>query len=123
MDDIEILRDIRTNHQIMLQHYLSLRAEKGTTPTLRGQIRQAIAEIRALSEAIVSLCFRKHDCQVLDALQFYADPETYFAIAFIPDPPAGEFMDDFSETICLGRKPGKTAREVLEAMDTSYLGT
>jgi len=42
-------------------------------------------------------------------LSFYADPGTYFAIAFVPDPPNGEFMDDFSETD-LGWKPGKRAR-------------
>ena len=49
------------------------------------------------------------------ALEFYADPETYFAIAFFPDPPNGEFMEDFSDTGPeLGSKPGKRAREALE---------
>lgn len=51
---------------------------------------------------------------LLSALEFYADPETYFAIAMIPDPPNGEFMDDFTETEDLGWKPGKLARETLE---------
>lgn len=45
-------------------------------------------------------------------LAFYADPETYFAIGFFPDPPNGDFMEDFSETE-LGRKPGKRARVAL----------
>jgi len=44
-----------------------------------------------------------------EALAFYADPETYFAVAFLSDPPAGPFMEDFSETD-LGMKPGKLAR-------------
>ena len=58
----------------------------------------------ALLEALVR---RQHE-----ALAFYADPEIYFAIGFFPDPPAGEFMDDFGETE-LGVKPGKRARAVL----------
>jgi hypothetical protein len=32
-----------------------------------------------------------------EALAFYADAETYHAIAFLPDHPCGEFIDDFSE--------------------------
>lgn len=47
-----------------------------------------------------------------DALDFYADPETYFAVAFLGDPPCGPFLEDFSETE-LGRKPGNVARVVL----------
>jgi hypothetical protein len=47
-----------------------------------------------------------------DALEFYADPETYFAIGFFPDPPNGPFMDDFSAT-SLRQKPGKRARKAL----------
>jgi len=30
----------------------------------------------------------------LEVLRFYADPESYFAVAVIPDRPAGEFADD-----------------------------
>ena len=52
-----------------------------------------------------------------EALEFYATPETYFAIGFFPDRPCGAFMDDFSETDYLGIKPGKLAREVLLAYD------
>jgi hypothetical protein len=51
--------------------------------------------------------------RVRAALEFYADPATYFAIGFVPDPPCGGFMDDFSDTE-LGRKPGKLARETLD---------
>ncbi len=48
-----------------------------------------------------------------DALQFYAYPGTYCAIAFFSDPPCGDFINDFSETSDLGTKPGKLARKVL----------
>lgn len=47
------------------------------------------------------------------ALCFYADPETYFAIGFFPDPPCGEFIDDFEEWPQGSPKPGKKAREAL----------
>ena len=49
------------------------------------------------------------------ALIFYADAETYFAIGFFPDPPCGEFMEDFEHCGDLGYKPGKRARDVLRA--------
>jgi hypothetical protein len=52
---------------------------------------------------------------LIEALKFYADPENYFAIAFFPDPPCGEFINDFSETEN-GLRPGKKAREVLNAI-------
>lgn len=59
-----------------------------------------------------------------EALAFYADPETYFAIAFMADPPCGEFADDFEELDgALGHpdggawtKPGKRAREAYAAV-------
>ena len=46
------------------------------------------------------------------SLVFYAEPGTYFAVAFTFDPPTGGFDDDFEETE-LGWKPGKRAREAL----------
>ncbi len=55
------------------------------------------------------------------ALEFYADPETYFAIAFFPDNPSGEFMNDFSDDhghYNFNREmPGKLAREILKNED------
>jgi len=50
----------------------------------------------------------------LDALRFYADPGTYFAIAYMPDPPCGDFINDFEETISMGYKPGKIARKAIQ---------
>ena len=48
--------------------------------------------------------------EALDVLEYYALPETYFAIGIFPDRPCGDFINDFSETK-LGMKPGKKARE------------
>jgi len=50
--------------------------------------------------------------KLIDALEFYADPDTYFAIGFFPDPPCGEFIEDFDEH----KKPGARARKVLETL-------
>lgn len=48
------------------------------------------------------------------ALEFYADPETYFAIGFFPDRPCGEFVKDFDDQGPeLGHKPGVRARAAL----------
>lgn len=48
-----------------------------------------------------------------EALEFYAEPDTYFAILFLPDPPCGEFWDDFEE-IDGRERPGKLARATLD---------
>lgn len=52
------------------------------------------------------------------ALEFYANPDTYFAIGFFPDLPCGDFMDDFEEIDIRGYKPGKKARECLDRKNT-----
>jgi hypothetical protein len=48
-------------------------------------------------------------------LEFYADPDTYFAFGFWADPPAGAFMDDFDEGHLEYDRamPGKRARAAL----------
>ena len=55
--------------------------------------------------------------RLIDALEFYADPATYHAIFIMPEPPCGEFADDFSEDhgdSFYGRPmPGKMARAAL----------
>lgn len=35
--------------------------------------------------------------KLIKTLQFYANPDTYFAIGFFPDRPCGEFIEDFSK--------------------------
>ena len=56
-----------------------------------------------------------------ETLEFYADPESYHAIAFISDPPHGPFMEDFDEDyldysphMYDRPMPGKRAREALK---------
>lgn len=48
------------------------------------------------------------------ALKFYANPESYFAIAVWADPPCGGFAKDYSDTgTDLGVRHGKRARKAL----------
>ena len=60
--------------------------------------------------------------EALEALKFYADPDTYFAIAFMGDRPCGEFADDLSEDDWTREcdfdrpMPGKRARKALAAL-------
>lgn len=63
-----------------------------------------------------------HD-KLIEALAFYAAADTYHAIGFFPDPPCGEFMQDFSEHGDLtypdgDMRPGKRAREALSGWFT-----
>lgn len=51
----------------------------------------------------------------VSALAFYAEPNTYFATAFMFDRPAGAFEEDFSYDEEYQRPmPGKLARQVLK---------
>ena len=64
------------------------------------------------AEKVVQEEMRADIKALMEAVDFYANPETYFAIAFISDPPCGAFVEDFSET-ALGMKPGKKARQAM----------
>ncbi len=48
--------------------------------------------------------------KLIEALEFYADPDTYFAIGFLGDPPCGPFCEDFDDET---GKPGALARKTL----------
>jgi len=56
--------------------------------------------------------------KAINVLEFYANPDTYFAIAFIADQPAGEFVDDFSNDHGCDQyerpMPGKMARYAID---------
>jgi hypothetical protein len=63
----------------------------------------------------------KTDNEVLiEALEFYADPESYWAIMIIGDQPCGEFAedisDDYEHPAIIGPRPGKTARTALNSI-------
>lgn len=46
---------------------------------------------------------------LVNALKYYSNPKTYFAILFLPDPPCGDFINDIDDSF----KPGKKARKAL----------
>jgi cell division protein FtsB len=60
---------------------------------------------------------------MIEALEFYADPETYFGLAVIADPPCGGFAEDFSDDhghpSLDGNRYGKTARKAFELADAA----
>lgn len=59
----------------------------------------------------------------IDALRFYADPETYHAIMIVPDRPAGLFADDFGPDNDFEYQrpmPGRCARDAIERLGAEY---
>jgi hypothetical protein len=57
-------------------------------------------------------CLAARVRELEEALEFYADPASYFGIAFFADPPCGAFALDVDDTE-FGPKPGAKARAVL----------
>ena len=60
----------------------------------------------------------KRHAAAYEALEFYARPSTYHAVAITHDEPAGPFVDDFDKVDSYGTilyRPGKRARAVLSA--------
>lgn len=81
--------------------------------------RQGVCE--ALAHEVAALRveaerLREERAALIEALEFYGHPGTYFAIGFLPDPPCGDLMEDFGDTE-LGRKPGERARAALDALE------
>lgn len=62
---------------------------------------------------------KKTMLKIIETLGYYANPETYFAISFLNDPPCGDFIHDFSNTK-LGKKPGKKARNCLFILQKEF---
>ena len=61
---------------------------------------------------------RRENKIMKSALEFYANPDTYFAIMIMGDPPCGAFIDDFSKCYNnVQQRPGKRARAALKAGD------
>lgn len=67
--------------------------------------------------------FLEENKLLIEALEFYANPENYVAIMFLKDPPCGGFADDFEEIteeiydhpLMIGTwRPGKKARDALQ---------
>ncbi len=65
--------------------------------------------------------YRRALGDAIEALQLYADVESYHAVVVMADRPAGAFADDFSYDKGYGRKmPGKAARRALRALERKY---
>lgn len=59
--------------------------------------------------------------ELSEALWFYGNPDSYFAITFLNDSPCGEFMEDFDKEHefidYIKPMPGKLARQILKKID------
>jgi hypothetical protein len=69
--------------------------------------------------------YKKALGMAIDALQMYANPEFYHAIAILADPPTGGFDKDVSNVKELGfdydrPMPGKLARATLKRLESRY---
>lgn len=95
----------------------SLRAMRRMDPALNFDETAALLDKAA--DRISDLTRELEEAR--DVIEFYANPETYFAVSFIGDPPCGEFVEDISETH-LGWKPGRRARAFLERDESSLAG-
>lgn len=63
---------------------------------------------------------RAENAGLREALEFYAAPETYFAIGFIYDRPCGPFIEDVQKTE-YGLRPGKMAADALATTSDAHL--
>lgn len=70
-------------------------------------------------------CTHENFLLICEALQQYADPESYFAISVLADRPAGWFADDFGtvtwtnengEVLWERAVPGQFARQTIQHM-------
>ena len=77
-------------------------------------VNETTPEVRAIVEAHQTCEPSMERDRYKEALEFYANPGTYWAVAFAFDPPTGGFDDDFEETE-IGRRPGKRARAAIAA--------
>jgi hypothetical protein len=92
--------------------------------TLDGAI-VALLELYGLRERLkvskdVQLLLEQRET-LANALDFYADPDTWFAVAVVGDPPCGEISEDWSthgspDYEHGDERPGKKAREALAAV-------
>lgn len=90
---------------------VAAKRQMGVKEWLEGVIRE---KLFSESDTTINDLTPDEVASLVDALMFYANPETYLAIVIVPDPPCGAFVDDVSEVDGWGCRPGKLAREVLD---------
>lgn len=109
------------NTEAMAKEILELRAENSYLKQLEGAVEvaneltnEAVKKNTEWAEEVLKL--RAENARLRDALQFYANPETYFGCYFEFYEPEGGLYDDFYEhpDSTLGEKPGKRALNALE---------
>lgn len=71
------------------------------------------------------MCLSPNDIRkIIDALKFYANPESYHGVAIIADPPCGDFGGDFSldhnHPDYEWPMAGALARKVLKQIEMEY---
>lgn len=64
----------------------------------------------------------RHD-EVREALEFYAEPESYWAIFIVPDRPAGLFADDVGCCLLDGEHDHRHGRKARKALGDEWGGT
>lgn len=80
-------------------------------------VEAALALLETLKSGDGAQVLAHTDATLADALRGYADPDAYFAIAMLPDRPAGWFADDMG--CCIGphgdhdHRHGRAARKAL----------
>lgn len=100
MTDAEVVKRLR--ERTLVEGFGS------TVPMWTNDLNDAADLIEAQQEEIARL---------REALAFYADPDSYFAMVIMADPPCGEFSEDFSEDHSGDYDrpmPGKRARAALQ---------
>ncbi len=86
----------------------------------RKRDRRRVVKLQAENAAL-----RQRVRALEDVLEFYANPDNYFAIGFLPDSPCGEFItdwswaDDWASEPFKHMMPGKRARDLLAANDAA----
>lgn len=63
------------------------------------------------------------ECKECAALTFYADPESYFAIAILADRPSGPFADDIGCVLMNGEHDHRHGRTARKALGFEWWGT
>lgn len=85
--------------------------------------REQAEYIKELEEAIEA-CAASEVGQLRIALGFYANPESYFAVAIWPDRPAGDFADDVGCVIGPhGTHDHRHGRKARRALGSEWWGT
>ena len=79
-------------------------------------------ELEQWHKFFINHCNEDNFIKLVEALTFYADPETYFAVSVFGDPPCGafasdigtlEYLDDHGNVVDTEHRPGEYARTVL----------